>query len=282
MASRQMHSMKQGTVYTVKQENQQYRVTSLLDAAGLDKKIAGRPVILIKPNLVEALPPPITTPVSLVRAIILYLRKHSQAEILIGEGTASATYDTPHAFEALGYTELGQELDVPLIDLNHEPCISLKCAKYDRWPEMHLPQIAMESFLLSVPMLKAHSLALVTLTMKNMMGLAPPQHYQQGGGWKKSAFHLGIQDAVADLNRYRTPDFSVLDATLGMAEAHLWGPTCQPPPHILAASEDPVAIDAYGAQLLHKNWQEIDHIKSVHQELGQAAPLTVHEIMTVK
>lgn len=277
-----MQSMKQGTVYTDKDENQQYRVTSLLDAAGLDKKIVDQPVILIKPNLVEALPPPITTPVSLVKNIILYLRKHSQAEILIGEGTASATYDTHHAFEALGYSKLGKDLGVSLIDLNHEPCVSLRCTKCVRWPEMHLPQIAMKSFLLSVPVLKAHSLAQVTLTMKNMMGLAPPQHYQQGGGWKKSAFHLGIQEAVADLNRYRTPDFSLLDATLGMAEAHLWGPTCQPPPHILAASEDPVAIDAYGAQLLHKNWQDIGHIKSVHHELGQAAPLTVHEIKAAK
>ena len=41
--------------------------------------------------------------------------------------------------------------------------------------------------------LKAHSLAGVTPTMKNMMGLPPPAHYQQGGYWKKASFDETIQ-----------------------------------------------------------------------------------------
>jgi len=64
--------------------------------------------------------------------------------------------------------------------------------------------------------------------MKNMMGAAPPKHYQQGGHWKKASFHHGIQQALFELNCYRTPDFTLLDATVGMSQAHLWGPTCSP------------------------------------------------------
>ena len=99
---------------------------------------------------------------------------------------------------------------------------------------MYLPELLFNSFLISVPVLKAHSLAEVTLTMKNMLGCAPPHHYQCGGRWKKSAFHEQIQEAVLDLNRYRTPDFTVLDATVGMSEAHVWGAHCQPPCQRLA------------------------------------------------
>jgi len=117
----------------------------------------------------------------------------------------------------------------------------------------------------------------VTLTMKNMMGLAPPQHYC-AGSWKKSAFHDRIQDAVADLNRYRTPDFTLLDASVGMAKAHLWGPTCDPPVKRLAAGFDPVALDAYGTMLLKRRWQDIGHIRSLHGELGQADPLEIIDI----
>ena len=135
--------------------------------------------------------------------------------------------------------------------------------------------IAMECFLLSVPVLKAHSLAGVTLTMKNMMGLVPPSHYREGNSWKKSAFHNQIQKAVADLNRYRTPDFTLLDATIGMAQAHLWGPTCDPPVNRLSASFDPVSIDAHGTNLLKKDWRNINHIKMVDGELGQASPLDI-------
>ena len=143
---------------------------------------------------------------------------------------------------------------------------------------MYLPRIVFESFLISVPVLKAHSLAGVTLTMKNMIGLAPPAHYQQGGNWKKASFHQRIQEAVLDLNRYRTPDFTLLDATIGMQEAHLWGPTCDPPPNRLAASFDPVAVDSYGCGLLGIKWDSIGHVRMAHNVLGSAAPLAVVEV----
>ncbi len=79
---------------------------------------------------------------------------------------------------------------------------------------MYLPQIAMDSFLISVPVLKAHTLAGVTLGLKNMMGLLPPTKYC-AGGWGKSSFHEDVHGSVADLNRYRAPDFTLLDATCG-------------------------------------------------------------------
>lgn len=127
----------------------------------------------------------------------------------------------------------------------------------------------MESFLFSVPVLKAHSLAGVTLTLKNMVGVTPPEFFD-AGSWKKSAFHQNIQQAVFELNRYRTPDFTILDATIGMSEAHLWGPTCNPPPNKIAASEDPVAIDAWGCREFRRDWRDISHISMADGVLGKA------------
>ena len=74
-------------------------------------------------------------------------------------------------------------------------------------------------------------------------------------------FHTRLEEAIADLNRYRTPDFTVLDAVEGMATAHLWGPKCDPPPNKLAASAVPVEIDRWGTELLGFDWREIPHIK---------------------
>ena len=248
----------------------------LLSATGLREHLdRGFKAILIKPNLVEALAPPITTPVGLVAALVECLREITTVPIIIGEGCGAMNYETWHAFDELGYTQMARQLDVELADLNSEELVQFGKKGCCRWPEMHLPRIVMESFLISVPVLKAHSLAGVTLTLKNMMGTAPPSHYRRGGSWKKSAFHERIQEAVADLNRYRTPDFTVLDATIGMTAAHLWGPTCDPPVNILAAAYDPVAIDAYGANLLNRRWQDIGHIRSVHRELGLAEPLRI-------
>ncbi|MCB2215014.1 MAG: DUF362 domain-containing protein [Desulfobulbaceae bacterium] len=247
----------------------------LLDDAGLIDALAGYQQVLIKPNLVEALEPPITTPAELVCALVDYLQdRRDDLDIIVGEGTGSLDYETGHCFDRLGYTPLGGRRQVELLDLNNAPCRRLTNQDCTRWPEIHLPRILFETFLISVPVLKAHSMSGVTLTMKNMMGCAPPAHYQ-AGGWGKSAFHRQLDQAVFDLNRYRTPDFTVLDASVGMARAHLWGPTCSPPVGKLAVGHDPVAIDAYGTSLLQRSWRDIDHIRRAHQVLGSAEHLDI-------
>ncbi len=267
-----------GMVFSTQYEDWHESLFPLLGRTGLGDELAGlvnegdpaRPV-LIKSNLVEALPPPITTPAALVEALVDYIREKAPGfRIIIGEGCGSLAYDTFHCFDKLDYNGFARQKGVELLDLNEEECADLKNPECRRWPEMVLPKVIFDAFIISVPVLKAHSLASVTLTMKNMMGAAPPSHYQKGGGWKKASFHNGVQEAVLDLNRYRTPDFTVLDATVGMAEAHLWGPTCSPPVNILAAAWDPVAIDAYGTELLKRRWQEIAHIAGADGILGKA------------
>jgi len=243
----------------------------LCDRAGLVEKIGKSPTVVIKPNLVEALEPPVTTPVDLVEALVVYLQKRlCGRKIVVAEGCGARDYDTDHVFAHLGYTDMARRTGVELVDLNHEDLVELRHPECQRWPEMFLPRLVMDAFLVSVPVLKVHTLAGVTLSMKNMMGCAPPAHFQQGGHWKKAAFHDRVQEAVFDLNRYRCPDFVVLDAREGMCEAHLWGAKCEPPPRILAAGADPVAIDAFGCELLGVNWRDIRHIAMADGVLGRA------------
>lgn len=251
----------------------------MLDQTALCSIIQPGQTVLIKPNLVEALAPPITTPVEFVAAIIDYLKLHlPQCPVVVGEGSGAVEYDTFHCFSTLGYTKMAQEKGIELIDLNVEPSVRKNNPSCRRWPRMHLPKLLDEVFLLSVPVLKAHSLAIVTLTMKNMMGCAPPSHYRQGNSWGKSAFHKEIQEAVYDLNRYRTPDFTLLDASIGMAEAHLWGAHCHPPVGLLVAGSDPVAIDAYGCGLLGRDWRQVGHIRMADGVLGTAQDYAVVEV----
>lgn len=265
-----------GRVYVRAFTNWRESVSPLLEASGLLVRLGQAETVLLKPNLVKNLVPPATTPVELVAEIVAYLRKERPGlRIIIGEGTGSREYDTGLMFRELGYGRLAEEQGVELLDLNEAPLRRMSLPQCRRWPELYLPEILFNSFLLSVPVLKVHSLAEVTLTMKNMMGCAPPAHYQQGGHWKKAAFHHQIQEAVLDLNRYRTPDFTVLDATVGMSEAHLWGAHCDPPCRKLAAATDPVALDVYGAGLLQRDWRRIGHLANAHNELGQAEPLTI-------
>lgn len=251
----------------------------VLEASGLADELTGFQTVVIKPNLVEALDPPITTHVDMVEALVDFiLLINPKVRIIVGEGTGALEYDTLHCFDQLGYMKLRDKDRVQLLDLNIEPCRRLTNSDCKRWPELYLPELLFDCFLISVPVLKAHSLCRVTLTMKNMMGCAPPAHYQQGGAWGKSSFHTKLDEAIFDLNRYRSPDFTVIDAAVGMAKAHLWGPTCSPPVKKIIASYDPVAVDAYGTSLLRKSWKDIGHLWMANGILGRAEPLDIREL----
>jgi uncharacterized protein (DUF362 family) len=257
-------------VYAINYKSWSESVAKLLENSGLAELLPDGKKILLKPNLVTNDPPPITTPVDFTRAVSDFiLSVKPDAQIIIAEGCGATEYDTFTPFKELGYKKLADEKGFELIDLNTAPLVKLSKPECKRWPEFFMPQVIMESFLISLPVLKAHSIADVTLTMKNMMGAAPPEHYN-AGSWQKSAFHSQMHEAIFDMNRYRTPDFTVLDATIGMRDAHLWGPSCDPEPRLLAASVDPVAIDAFGTGVLKRKWKQIGHIKMADGVLGFA------------
>jgi uncharacterized protein (DUF362 family) len=151
---------------------------------------------------------------------------------------------------------------VELVDLNHAPLVRLENPDCSVFPEMYLPEIAMTHYLISVPVLKAHSFSKITGTLKNMIGLAPPKHYSgRFGTWKKAVFHGKMHQSIVELNRYRTPDLSLVDATVGMPEYHLGGTHCDPPVNRLLAGFDPVTVDRRSAELLGFRWQGIGHLR---------------------
>lgn len=243
---------------------------NLLEELDAGRILAQQERILLKPNLVNLSPPPVTLPVAALESLVCYLRDCSRAELIIAEGCGITSHTTREVFRQLGYDRLASRYDLSLLDLNEAETVVLERADCTVFPKMILPRIAMDSFLVSFPVLKAHSLAEVTLTMKNMMGLPSHRHYQQGGAWRKSAFHARMDHSIFELNRYRAPDLGIIDGRVGLAEYHLGGPECVPPVNTLVAGFDPVAVDAAGAGLLGFAWREVGHIRMADGVLGRA------------
>lgn len=235
-------------------------VRAAFDQADGASALAGFDHILLKPNLVNASPFPITTHPDFVRAVIDTVRAATDAPITIAEGCGSASQDTDEIFATLGYDELAADMNVDLLDLNHAPLKHKENPDCTVWPEMWLPEVAFTHCIVSLPVLKAHSLATITGTLKNMMGFPPPSHYQ-GGGWKKDAFHSRMHGSIRDLNRYVTPHFTVMDASVGLSQYHLGGPECSPPIGKIIAGRDALEIDRAGAGLLNIDWQQVGHLR---------------------
>jgi uncharacterized protein (DUF362 family) len=238
-------------------------VTEALNAVGAAEILSRQERILIKPNLINASPHPVTTPAACCEAIIRYIWECSGAEIVIGEGCGDPSLSTDTVFSSLGYQELAERYGLELVDLNTAPLNRMTNSDCTLFTEMYLPEIAFSHFLISVPVLKAHSLADITGTLKNMIGLAPPAHYGgQSGTWKKAAFHRRMQASISDLNRYRTPDLTLMDASIGLADYHLGGPHCDPPVEKLIAGFNPYAVDREAARLLGIDWRSVGHLRN--------------------
>ncbi len=236
-------------------------VPAILDAVGADRVLAEQTAVLLKPNLVNASPHPVTTPPECCEAVIAYVRAHCNAEIVVAEGCGDALMETGDVFEALGYADMAKRLGVALLDLNRAPLRTVRIPECPVFPEMHLPEAAFTNFIISLPVLKAHSLAGLTGTLKNMLGFAPPEHYSGvHGSWKKAVFHGRLQQSILDLARYVRPHLTLLDATQGLASFHLGGDTLSPPPNRLIAGGDPRAVDRTAADLLGIDWRTIRHV----------------------
>lgn len=248
----------------------EHSVFALLDRVGAGPVLAGHDRIMLKPNLVNASPFPVTTPPALCEAVVRYVRSYAPgAEVTIAEGCGDNILDTDEIFARLGYADLARRMDVRLLDLNYAPCVRLENPDCRVFPEMHLPEEAMDSFLISLPVLKAHSFSGITGTLKNMMGLAPPEHYAgAGGSWKKAVFHLRMQESLMDLACYRAPDLSLMDATVGLSDYHLGGRPCSPPPEKLIAGFDAWAVDRKATTLLGQDWRSIRHLAERPRAVG--------------
>ena len=225
------------------------------------RRLAEQSAILIKPNLINATPHPVTTPTACCKAVIEYIRSYSSAKIVIAEGCGDATLETDDIFKLLGYKDLAAQYDIPLVDLNNASLQKLENKNLEVFPEIYLPRIAFTHFIISLPVLKAHSMATITGTLKNMIGFAPPKYYSgNSGGWKKSVFHKNMQQAIIELNQYRQPDLSLIDASIGLADFHLGGRHCSPAVKKIVTGFNPVEVDRRAAQLLGFDWRKIPHL----------------------
>jgi uncharacterized protein (DUF362 family) len=238
----------------------------------LNEYLPSKPV-LIKPNIVEPLSPPVTTDVRVVEGIIRALRDSGINDIVVAEG--SGTGDTIENFNRLGYSGL----DVRLIDLDKEETETLPVSNHNVWKEIIVPEILLDKFIISAPVLKEHSMCGVTISLKNMIGILPARHYSGYWTFKKSQVHkYDTSGCIRDIISVIKPDWAIVDATIGMKGSHLSGTPVKPPLSLVYGSSDPLEADKYGCELLERNWKGIAHLRMIANEnKGGGQRLTIDE-----
>jgi uncharacterized protein (DUF362 family) len=241
----------------------EHSLSKALDLIGAGARLPRDGLIILKPNLTNSSPPPVTTSVQAIEAVYRYCRAHTNAEILIGEGAGSGR--THEVYAALGYTDFAQREGIRLVDFNEAETVELQNPDALQWKTFHLPRIALEAFIISVPVLKDHSFTKTTISMKNMFGLAPGRHY--ACTWNKAKLHSpSVDDSVVDICLYRKPDLAVVDASVALTGGHLTGK--KKAINLILAGFDPVAVDAVGSELLGHDPGWVHYLTAAEGRLG--------------
>ena len=235
---------------------------------GIENIVPEGAKVLIKPNLVDGSPPPTTTPPDIVEALANIVNKRNPSVIWIAEGSSDG--NTMVDFRKLGYFEVANRTGAILVDLNYGELVEVPVEDggivYNKFV---LNKIVTEAdVFISVPVMKTHYLAIVTLGMKNLIGIAPGAVYARPGWAAKWKLHeeaerkndLYLGGVITDLCKARRIDLTVIDGRIGMeGYGPQWGTPVKT--DLIIVGKDPVATDAVASLVMGFDPEKILSIK---------------------
>lgn len=231
--------------------------------------LSGKRSAVIKVNIVQARGPEtgVVTHPAVAEAVIEVLEQAGVNNIKILEGPALGV-DIHKAFKVSGYQDLSKRRRVELINAFETPRTKLHVdfgyeglpnvyddADLPRWHcgYMTVPSVCMESDLyISIPKLKTHNRASVTLSLKNQWGLLAFKERQD--------YHrVGLHEPIAYLAKGVRPDLIVVDGIVGL-EGN--GPLLGAPKksELIVVGSDSVETDIVGTQLMGHDPKNVEHI----------------------
>ena len=211
-------------------------------------QVTGKRIVL-KPNLVEFDPKGvINTNPAVIEAAIDAFRTLGAAEVIVAEGPGHRR-DNEYLLSASGLYDVIRDHKVRYVDLNTDDVRATPVrSSYTSFKQLYLPETLFNADLLvSMPKLKTHHWAGVTLSMKNLFGIIPGAVY----GWPKNILHWqGIDNSILDINSsLPLPQFAIVDGIVGMeGNGPLQGQAKAA--GVLIFGDDFVSVDASAARLM--------------------------------
>ena len=233
--------------------------------------------VVLKPNFVEFDPNGVVnTHPALVAAAIEAFRRAGAQQVVVAEGPGHYR-DTEHILTATGLYAVLREHRARYVDLNTDDVRTVPAAShYTTLGGLYLPETLLDADLVvSMPKLKTHHWAGVTLSLKNMFGCLPGSVY----GWPKNVLHwAGIDESILDINSTLPgARFAIVDGIVGM-EGN--GPIQGDPKRCgaLVFGSDAVAVDATAARLMTIDPRRIRYLAEAGRFLGHIAEERIDQI----
>ena len=201
--------------------------------------------VLLKPNIcIPTRKKGVITSPRVMLAVANWVRKLG-AEPFIAESPIVGR--GKNIFSSTGYSDLG----IKTLDLRKPKPEKVQIPNAVAMKEIVVGGAEYDK-IISIPVMKTHLMTLVTLSLKNMMGMVP-------GKGKHVLHNLGLHAPIADLNKIVKPDISFIDATICMEGTGPTGGSAKKM-GLFIASLDPVAADTVGTRIMGINPKKVEHI----------------------
>jgi uncharacterized protein (DUF362 family) len=226
--------------------------------------------VLLKPNLVEPCreAPEINTNSAVVRGAAEVFRRWGAREVFVAEGPGHCR-DSELVLDQSGFRSVIDEARLDFVDLNHDEVDLVR----NRFKQTALATLALPrtlkraQLIVSIPKMKTHHWAGVTLSLKNLFGVMPGIVY----GWPKNVLHhAGIGPSILDIAAAVRPHLAIVDGIVGMEGD---GPIMGTPRHsgVLVMGQSLPAVDATCSRLMKINPWRIGYLAASSGRLGPVA-----------
>ncbi len=228
--------------------------------------------VYIKPNGIDFKPHCHTSP-KVLQAVIEYFRHEGAENVYVMENSTQSNA-TRLVFEITGYKAVCDETNATPIYLDEEKTETFEfkgkpsvedepkgyILKTFRLPKaiVNIMENRDQITYINLPKLKTHSMAVVTLGVKNQWGL--PQHSDRG-----KDHNYNLHSKLVDVYEYIKPDATLIDGTEGTIHGH-YPPTAFEDQlvkdfKILIGGRDTVSVDAVGARIFGYAVDDVPHLR---------------------
>lgn len=213
------------------------------ELGGFEKFIKTGDVVLVKPNFNTADPPPASTDIEFLKAVVELIYESGAKLVMIGE-SSTVSMNSRKVMEKKGVFELQEMKKPPRIYVFEEGEWRKRKIPNARFLKtVKVPQLLDRADkLILLPCLKTHSYAKFTGALKLSVGLMKPL--------ERVSLHMrNLQEKIAELNTIIKPDLIIMDARLCFINA---GPSTGDveKPNLIMASTGRVAIDTEGIKII--------------------------------
>jgi len=250
-------------------------------AGGLKDVVKAGDTVLLKVNLLSALPPGMAvTTHPLVIGAVARLFRDTGTSVWVGDAAATGglrgEFSETDPFGVCGIRKAAEREKAEIVNFNRTGYQKVKVPHPKRLREINLARpVAEADKVVSLPKLKTHELTLLTGAVKNFFGCVPHSDRSTAHSFAKPE---QFAQAVVDIYSVCRPSFAVMDAVIAMDKE---GPSRgRPfPLGLILASHDCVSLDIVASQIT--GFDPTDILTSVDAMERGLGPPSVEEIEVV-